>query len=886
MASWFGTMLRDYRTAAGLTQEQLSERSGVSVHSISELETTDRTPRMASALRLAEALTLDEAGRQNLLAARRGQTQPSPDLIGSEPQPRRGVPKPRLLPYDLPDFLGRDTEVKRLLKLRETVGASTIAMITIDGMAGVGKTALAVHASHRLVDDYPDGQLFLDLHGYTPGRAPMTPATALTRLLRAAGVADDLIPHDEDERADLWRSHLAGRRMLFVLDNAVETSQVRPLLPGAAGNLVLVTTRRRMPALPGALSLSLDVLPPDEAEALFAAVAGRDRVRSEPAAVSEIVDICGRLPLAVRIAAARLAHRPSWTVAHLLNRLRDRHGILAELAIDDHSVATAFSLSYGGLSDRQQRLFRLLGLHPGEDTDSLAAAALVGLRLSDTERLLQDLVDHHLLIEHTPGRYTFHDLLRHHARTAADRDEDPDQRRAAVQRLFGYYLHTSARAMDLLRPHERHRRPNPPACQPEGVAFAGAAEAATWISTELATLLAWPSLAQESGDATQIVSLSAILSGQLDTAGRHTDAIALHTAAVEAAGAGHDRLAEADMLNNLANSLWRRGRYAEAIGRHQRALALARAADDPGAEARALTGLGDIYRRQNRFGDAIEQHTEALALARRAGDEATEADALNSLASAYNRDGNYAESKRHHTRALSLARRIGDQATEARSLTGLGVVHRHLGAYDEAIDHHRKALNLARAIGDRATEAHALGNLGIVFTTTGRYQEAVDCHRQAFILAREVGDLTNEAHTLNSLGVAHRCAGRLTEAVAYHQRALLSVRPLGLPGPEIDALNGIGEVYLACGDIQKAVICHDQALEIARKLGDRFELARAYLGLGDAHYAGGQPDLACRQWKNALELRTRLPVPMVAAIHDRLERPHCDRQPTADIDVA
>jgi tetratricopeptide (TPR) repeat protein len=322
---------------------------------------------------------------------------------------------PRLLPYAVPDFTGRRGEVDRLLALALGPGgarARPLVISAIDGMAGVGKTALALHVGHALAGRFPDGQLFVDLRGFTPGQQPLDPGAALAGLLRAVGVSETALPSRTEERAQLWRSRAAGKRYLMVLDNAVDAEQVRPLIPGGPRSLVLVTSRRRMPALDGAVGLPLDVLGHDEAVELFTRIAGPDRVAGHATTVDEIVALCGRLPLALRIAAARLAHHPAWTPVELLQRLRRPRKLSTELSNHEQSVAAAFAESHHALTPAQRRAFRLAALHPGEDVTPHALAALVDSPPDETEDLLESLHDHHLLIEHTAFRYTFHDLLR------------------------------------------------------------------------------------------------------------------------------------------------------------------------------------------------------------------------------------------------------------------------------------------------------------------------------------------------------------------------------------------------------------------------------------------------------------------------------------------
>jgi len=385
---------------------------------------------------------------------------------------------PAQLPRDVHDFTGRGDEVRRLLGLADTGQVVTIS--AIDGMAGIGKTALAVHVAHRLLERFPHGHLYLDLRAHTAGADPVPPGEALDFLLRSIGVPQNRIPDGVDERAAVWRTEIARLRVLIILDNAAGADQVRPLLPGTGASFVLVTSRQRLTELEGGHWLHLDLLPPADAVALFDAVAGA-RVALEPQAVAEVVELCGRLPLAIRVAAARLRSRPQWTVGYLAERLRQQHR-LAELCLGDNGVEPALALSYQDLGPPGSRLFRLLGLHPGDDFDAYSAAALADIPVDEADLLLESLLDMHLLMPQAPGRYRFHDLIREFAiamGTAAD-----DDRSAALDRLSDYYLHTVNAAGVLIEPTSR-RIDLVVTREPETVPpWDGSAGAMSWLDSE------------------------------------------------------------------------------------------------------------------------------------------------------------------------------------------------------------------------------------------------------------------------------------------------------------------------------------------------------------------------------------------------------------------
>ena len=352
----------------------------------------------------------------------------------------------RTLPRDTAAFTGRTRELDRLVAaVSETAASGVIGIHAVDGMAGIGKTAFAVHAAHQLASRFPDGQIFLRLHAHTAGQRPVDPAGALATLLLTIGVAPQQIPPGLEARSAFWRGQLAGKKVLVVLDDAAGSDQVRPLLPGSAGCLVLVTSRRRLTALEEAEPVSLGTLPPGEAADLFVRLAGRTGLQPGHRAVAEVTGLCGYLPLAIRLAAAGLRHHPAWTVTDLAAELATARDRLAALQAEDVSVAAAFDLSYQDLTVGQQRLFRRLGLHPGADIDAYAAAALNDTDLRATRRRLGELYDHNLIGEPARGRYRLHDLLREYARALAAADGPADQQ-AAIGRLLDYYLHTAVAA--------------------------------------------------------------------------------------------------------------------------------------------------------------------------------------------------------------------------------------------------------------------------------------------------------------------------------------------------------------------------------------------------------------------------------------------------------
>ncbi|NUP64893.1 MAG: tetratricopeptide repeat protein [Nonomuraea sp.] len=805
-----GAWLRGRRERALLTQEQLAARARLSVRTIRRLESGElRQPRNTSVRLLAEALGLDDAETSILTRAAHG----NPGV----PHPARTTP--RQLPTDVGAFVGREQELAVLDHVGDT---ATVLITAIDGMAGIGKTALAVHAAHALAPRFPDGSLFMDLHGYTPGMDAADPADTLARVLGALGVPGGSIPQHVDDRAALYRTVLAGRRMLIVLDNAVDEAQVRPLLPGAGGCLVLVTSRRRLVGLDGARTVTVDVLPLTDAVALFTDVVGKRRLAGTPTeALAEVVRRCGLLPLAIRLAAARLKAHPAWTVTHLLDRLEEHQRRLSELRAGQRSVTAALDLSYRALTTAERRAYRLLGLHPGVGITPDAAAALLSTTVTRASALLDRLLESHLLQEPVPAHYRFHDLIRTHAAEEAATEEREDDRRAALSRLLDHYSGAASVTMDHLYPYEADIRPR---LAPNRFPTPPMADAAAWLEEELPNLLALAQHAAEHGFPDHVRHLAATLHRCLRTRGLYSQAVTLLGRALSAARAASDRTGEMEALLGLGEIRHAQSEYDAAVADTTQALAIARAIDHRGGEVRGLNGLGIIHLGRDNFGSATDHFTQALDLARTIGHRTGELEALIGSSNVQRLRGQYEQGLKNLTQALDLARTIGHHTSELRALLGLGYIHLREGELESATGYLEQVLSLARDTGHRIGELGSLNALGHLHHLQGRYEQARACLQQVLGLAREIGNRNFQFEAIYGMGRLHHDSGRADDALDSLRQALQLASDLDQPTDQVRAHDGLAHAHAALGRPGQARHHWNQALTILTSLGiDRMD---------------------------------------------------------------
>jgi tetratricopeptide (TPR) repeat protein/transcriptional regulator with XRE-family HTH domain len=864
-AAGFAGLLRELRRRARLTQQELADAARVSLRTVSDLERgVATTPQKETVRLLADALHLIGPPRVEFERVARGRSLPSDSEAAVA-----AVAAMRSLPRDTAAFTGRQRELEQLAKAALAAGG-VVSIHAIGGMAGVGKTAFAVHAAHRLAGQFPGGQLFLSLHGHTPGQRPVDPADALASLLLAVGVPPAQVPPEPAARMALWRDRAASRPLLLVLDDAASSGQVEPLLPGAGSSLVLVTSRRHLSALDDATAISLDTLPPGEAAVLLVRLSGRAALDSGDPAVAEVARLCGHLPLAVGMMARQLRQHQAWTVAGRAAELASARDRLALMETENLSVAAAFDLSYAYLSQSQQRLFRRLGLHPGPDIDGYAAAALDGTSLAEARRGLEHLYDQYLLAEPSHGRYRPHDLIREHSRALAGRLDPDDDQNAAVTRLLDYYQHTGAVAYMRLR---GRALPGPAADAGSAVVppLGDLDEALAWSRAERAGLLACLDHAVAAGQQATAAGLTAGAGAVLMCDGPWTDAISLHTAAIEAARAAGDQLGEANALTDRSSVLRHTCDYPAAIAGLEQALARYRDLGERLGQAHALGDLGGLLLLTDDYPAAAQTLVQALDLYRGLGDQTGQARTLYNLGGVQQLTGDYQAALRTHQQALVICEAIGWRFGQANVLNYLGHELLLTGDYPAAVRAHRQALGVYRDLGDRNGEANALLRLGSALTLTGDYPEAAQALDGALRTFREFGSRMSEGNALCYLGVLRRHTGDYQAAAQALGDALSIFRDIGDRGGEVTALNERAAAHRLSGELARAAEGHHQSLELSRAIGSDPDEAHALAGLGRCALAEGRAAQGETLLREALQIMQRIGVPEAAEVAAELD---------------
>jgi tetratricopeptide (TPR) repeat protein len=765
------------------------------------------------------------------------------------------------LPPDIAGFTGRDEELDCITAAVADAARTSgvVAIHAVGGMPGIGKTTLAVRVAHLLRDRFPDRQLFIDLRGHTPGQDPVAPAAALASLLTAVGVDARYLPGDMEGRVGLWRDRMAGQRAVLVLDNAAGSAQVAPLLPGGEGCLVLVTSRRYLGDLPGAVvPVLLGPLPPDQAQAMFLRLA--PRAAASASAVTNLVRLAGCLPLAISLLARVYSRHPCWTLADLTSETR---ASLLTLAAEKDSVAAVFEVSCRYLPPGQGQFFRRLGLYPGHDIDGYAAAALAGTSLQEAGGYLDALHSEGLLTEVGYRRYGMHDLIRQYARDRAAGDPAAD-RDQALGRLLDYYQHTAAIAQARLARQPRTGDaagvlPVPPASVPD---LRDSARALAWARTNRASLLACLDHVTRTRENARILALTAAVAALLRQDGPWTEAITRHATAAQAARRLGDRPGEANALYDLGVVRQLTGDYLGATETLEAALRIYRDSGDRLGEANALYDLGVVRWLTGDFPGAPETLEAALRIYRNLSDPLGEASALKQLAVVAQYVGDHARAADALEKMLRIHPDLRDQLDEPHALNYVRLVRQQAGAVKTL----ETALRIYRAPGDQLSKADALNFLGGAQWRAGDYTGAAETLEQALRLYRDLGDRLAQASILDEIGVVLREAGDYAGAATALQDALHLARELGHRGAEAEFLNDFGKLRLVQGHPDQAEACHRQALNLAREIGSHADQARALAGLGRCALTAGRTSSAEASFRQARDIFQRIGADVAAEL--------------------
>lgn len=726
--------LSQLRLQAGLTQEELAERAGVSVRGLRKLERgLVERPHRRTLEALTIGLALSEEAGQQLVDFYRGGSRGPLAAAG-----RRARVVPRQLPAPPPHLVGRSAELDQLDQLTSSAGGSSAAVVV--GTAGVGKTALAVWWAHRSADRFPDGQLYVNLRGFAPEAGPTAPIDVVRDFLSALDVRPDQVPDSLDAMVGLYRSILSGRRMLVVLDNARDVGQVRPLLPPAEGSLALVTSRNQLTGLiaeQGAHPVALDVLSPEAAVDLLSLRLANHRVADSPEILSGLSRHCARLPLALVIAAARAASAPSAELDGLLDGPERLDG----LSTDDPltTMRSVFSWSYDALPHQSQSMFRLLALHPGHEISTSAAGSLAGLTPVDAETALRDLSGANMLADHGKGRYSFHDLLRDYAADLVTLQVDGTEQQAAVRRLLDHYLYTAAAASQVLSPHRAPMRLPP---LPQNVALAETesdSSAFEWFSAEQAALSSLQSLAVENRFDAHAWQLADLFGSHLDRQGYWHEWVSILRTAIDAALRLGDVRGQALTYRRLGTACVRLGRFEESLQHLRSAISLCETIGEPTEMAEVHGHISFVLESTNRYEEALS----------------------------------------HTLQALELLRETDDKAAQSRALNTVGWHHALLGRHDEALDYCEKAMALAKELGHVRTQAAAWDSIGYASYHLGDFDRARDAYDRALAIWRETHARYDEAASLVRLGDLHRAAGDASAARDVWTEALSVFDDLG-----------------------------------------------------------------------------------------------------------
>ncbi|MFJ6694972.1 AfsR/SARP family transcriptional regulator [Streptomyces sp. NPDC091272] len=774
---------------------------------------------------LAEELGIDPGAELIELHERILRQDPAlsrPERISLTADPHQATETPHALPFDVPDFSGRTSELQWIRDAVRRAPEDSPKVLALDGMGGGGKTALAVRAAHQLAEEYPDGNLFIDLHGFTPGHTPLSTFQAEGDLLAAVGILSEEIPTVPAGRAARWQSYMRGRRMLLVLDNVAASEQVRELIPASSNSLVLITSRPRLTGLDGAGWLSVGALPEPDSHQILHNTLGAERVEKEPEATRELLRLCGGLPLAVRIASARLANRPRWTVQRLVERLRDHNRRLDELASEGRGVASALTLSYQSMPTEQRTAFRLLGHHPGRYLDADEAAALLDIDTLKAEDVLEELVDARLLEAREPGVYALHDLVRSFVQRVAQGERAPKDGQA-TERLLDHYLRTAELACDTLFPGRR-RVSGTDEKGSLGQGFVHKDKALQWLDQHRESLLAAVDAAYEQGLLWHAARLPRELGFHSSIRGYDASAnTALEKGVNASTQLGDQSLARLNLMN-LAMGKWRLGQLSGAVARLEEAVDLSRQMEDEHSEAECRARLGQAY-------NSMGELERALQMSQEAGRRAQE---------------------------------LGFTRLDGSSRSMLSLIQVRLGRFEEAVESAERAVAIFDSIREVQLSVHALSYLSQAIEGLGHYEEALARTDTALERCRDLNMLPDLPLVLARRADVLVRMGEMEEAADSADHALTKVTCSTGDIHRATVHLSVGRVRYAQGNLDLAKDQQLLAHEIACRMELRYEEACALWGLAHTAEAQGNAQMAQERRAAADNLFSLMKVPETA----------------------
>lgn len=776
--------------------------------------------------------------------------------------------QPETLPPDLSDFVGRETEARLLTAGIEHHRGPQVRVI--EGMAGAGKTALAIHIAHRFAARYPDARLFVCFYSHSPGQQAITAADALHRLLRMLDVPAERIPAARTERSALWRSELANRRAVIVLDDVTDPDEIRPLLPATGDSLIIVTSRRRHADWAGMQSQILDALPDDDAITMFTRIAGPDAA-TDADEVAHAVQLCGRLPLAIRVTASQLRHGHTPGLRSLLDELSDFHTGREGTGEVSERMVSAFRLSYRELSDDQRRFFRYLGINPCPEGPAQAAMALTGATLADTEAALRALQDHHMLRQSSPGRYQLHDLIRAFAASRFRQEEPAAERRRALSRLLDYYLRVSAHASQVLYTRSRpgHLAGDVgwpvPAINTPSVAHA-------WLETEWQNILLLAQYAARNEWKSHSADLTHAIAEFLETGGYWHHAISAHALALQACRDLDDLARAGRAALDLSLISLRTGNHEAALQQARDAMLTYRTVGDLQGQAAALDRTGVVHRNSARFRPALAHHQEAMEIHRQIDDSHGLAMDISHAGVACYSLSQYDKATDYFHQALALFQQTGDRREEARTLLNMCVVQGEQGYHRDALKNCQESLKVFREIGGHRQQIALLAhNRGQVYEYKNEYNEALTEYRRALADYRQIGDFQHQSRVLGDIGSAYQGLECFSEALIHHEKAESMASEIGDTYARVKALCGMADAHRASGSYQAALDHYQRARRLAREIEAPYHEAKAISGIAETVHHTEGVEAARIHWREAYEIFQRLGVPEAAALEIRLD---------------